>query len=227
MSRPFVVLDWDGTVIDSIGAIVECTQRAAADVGLEPPSAQRVRQVIGLGLAESIAVLYPGVGEQSAIRALVAYREHWIETYHAHVRPFAWTEATLDALAARGLRLAVATAKSRSGLARDLERLGLGRYFSHTRTADESGSKPDPAMLDWLMAAAGVGPDETVMVGDSAHDLEMARRAGAIGVGVASGAATRGELEALGPRVCLERLDELVGWLDGVYCSAPVTKGEG
>jgi phosphoglycolate phosphatase len=91
-------------------------------------------------------------------------------------------------LAGRGFMLAVATGKSRRGLDRDLAATGLDRYMAASRTADETRSKPNPDMLLELMTRLDVGPERTLMVGDTEWDLEMARRAGVAAVAVSYGA---------------------------------------
>ncbi|MDX1632762.1 MAG: HAD-IA family hydrolase, partial [Thermoanaerobaculia bacterium] len=84
-----------------------------------------------------------------------------------------------------------------------------------SRTADESGSKPAPTMLLELMEELGRTSDETLMVGDTVHDLEMAANAAVDAVAVCTGAAGRSELEEISPVACLESIAELRPWLAG------------
>jgi phosphoglycolate phosphatase len=109
--------------------------------------------------------------------------------------------------------LAVATGKTRKGLDRAFEVSGLGPRFHASRCADECHSKPDPQMLEELMAEFGVEPGVTLMIGDTTHDLQMARNAGVAALGVAYGAHPRAILEAQAPLFCAADVAELAGWL--------------
>jgi phosphoglycolate phosphatase len=210
-----VVFDWDGTLMDSIGSIVACTEAALSDVGVAAPPLALLRGSIGLGLVDSFDRFYPEVDVATRERILDRYRHHWVETWHERHEPFPAARETLTGLAAGGALLAVATAKSRRGLVRDFERTGLGDIFHATRTLDECPPKPSPAMLLDLMDELGTRPAETLMVGDTRWDLEMARNAGVDAIGVLCGAMDEGELTACGPLTCLGGVGELIPWLAG------------
>ncbi len=217
-----VVFDWDGTLIDSIGSIVACTEAALADVGLPPPPPDLLRGSIGLGLTDSFDRFYPSLPAATRERILDRYRHHWVETWHARHDPFPAAVATLRRLAAAGILLAVATAKSRRGLVRDLDRTGLGTFFHASRTLDECPPKPSPAMLLELMAELGRGPGETLMVGDTRWDLEMACNAGVDGLAVLSGAQAEEELSGCPQLGCLRDVGHLPEWLGlAAMVSAP------
>lgn len=210
-----VVFDWDGTLMDSIGTIVACTVATMRDLGISGVAEETVRATIGLGLVEAFDTLYPGSSPEERQRVLDRYRHHWIETYHRRSLPVAGAIDTLDTLAAAGYWLAVATGKSRQGLDRDFASTGLGPRFLATRTVSEAPSKPNPQMLLDLMDELGVRPEETVMVGDTSFDLEMARSAGSTAVGVLTGSHPRETLVAAGALECLESVAGLPGWLAG------------
>lgn len=209
-----VVFDWDGTLMDSTGQIVEAALRAIRELGLPERGPEAVREIIGLGLRESWERLFPELAGETHYRTFVeAYRGHFFAPELYVSRPYARAPELLESLVGRGQVLAVATGKSRRGLDRDLDRTGLGRYFRGSRTADETRSKPHPDMLLELMDMLGAGPEETVMVGDTEWDLEMARRAGVAAVGVTWGAHAAERLRRLGPLACLDAMDDLSGWL--------------
>jgi phosphoglycolate phosphatase len=218
-----VVFDWDGTLIDSIGSIVACTEAALADAGVAPPPAAVLRGAIGLGLTDSFERFYPALDAETRERILDRYRHHWVETWHSRHDPFPATAATLARLADAGTLLAVATAKSRRGLVRDLERTGLGHYFAASRTLDECPPKPSPAMLLELMEELGAGPRDTLMIGDTRWDLEMAANAGVDGIAVLCGAQPEEELRACRQLACLPEVGALPGWLglEAVASEAP------
>ena len=116
-------------------------------------------------------------------------------------------------LAEGGARLAVATGKSRRGLDRAFDATGLGMYFSSSRCADETNPKPHPAMLLELTEELAVPPDRTVMIGDTTHDLAMARSARTASIGVTYGAHPREQLAAFEPLGLAASVEELRRWL--------------
>lgn len=210
-----VVFDWDGTLIDSEAKIVTTMLVVAAELGLAEPSAAAVRNIIGLGLPEAVAVLFSGQSESQRGLVVERYRHHFHHQVNIATELFPGVRATLETLKSTGYLLAVATGKSRRGLDRELVEEGLVTLFDATRCAGESRSKPDPTMLHELMSELEVRPEETVMVGDTEYDLIMAERAGVDAVAVSYGVHERDRLKALAPQVCLDSLVGLPDWLAG------------
>jgi phosphoglycolate phosphatase len=205
-----VVFDWDGTLMDSAARIVEAVQAAIAAAGLPPRADERIREIIGLGMGEAIAALYPDESAARHERLAATYRDAFVRAVAERpARLFPGVEAVLAALEAEQRMLAVATGKSRSGLQRDLERSGIGGHFVASRTVDESPSKPDPHMLQEIMALCGVGPDATLVVGDTLFDLEMAARAGVPALGVGWGVHATERLWQAGPLDVLQHIEHL------------------
>lgn len=208
-----VVFDWDGTLMDSVGSIVACTQAVLREMKMDEVPEPTIRGTIGLGMRETIEVLVPGCSDELYERIIDTYRNQWWSTFRDRPVLFPGVDAMLRSLSAEGYLLAVATGKSRRGLDHSLEQTGLRELFHSTRTADEAFSKPHPRMLFDILDDLGVKPSEAVMVGDTTFDLEMARNAGTAGVGVCTGSHCREELQELAPLVCLERVADLPDWL--------------
>jgi phosphoglycolate phosphatase len=208
-----LVFDWDGTLVDSIGAIVGCTLATLHELGLDGIPEATIRGAIGLGLRETVERYRPGCDDEAFGQVLETYRRHWWATWGRQMAPFPGVDALLGELAASGYRLAVATAKSRRGLLHDFDRTGLGRHFHASRTMDESPGKPHPHMLESLLQELDVPRHRALMVGDTCHDLEMAANAGVAAVGVLSGSQGRSELEPASPAAILETVSELPSWL--------------
>lgn len=207
-----VVFDWDGTLIDSTGAITEAMRASAADLGLPVPTRERASHVIGLGLLDAIRYAVPTL-EHGRLPAFVdRYRHHYLKE-DATLRPFDGIPELLAELAALGAPLAVATGKSRVGLERALSQTAWGGHFATTRCADEGLPKPDPWMLLDICEELGVEPSRTVMIGDTTHDLRMAASAGAPAVAVTYGAHPHDELHALAPAAVLASVAQLREWL--------------
>jgi phosphoglycolate phosphatase len=207
-----IVFDWDGTLMDSAGAIVASIQAAARDLGLVPPSEERARHVIGLGLHEALRYAVPELEDRRHGELAERYRHHYL-SQDKDLLLFEGIRDLLHEMTAAGFILGVATGKSRKGLERAMAVSGLGPLFHATRCADECHSKPHPQMIEQLLAEFGVAAEATLMIGDTTHDLEMARNAGVGGLAVAYGAHPRAELEALGPLHCAESVEDLAAWL--------------
>ncbi|MCU0935246.1 MAG: HAD-IA family hydrolase [Gammaproteobacteria bacterium] len=209
-----LVFDWDGTLMDSEARIVESALIAIGELGLPPRSRDAIRDIIGLGLPEAMQALYPELPVSHHVALIDRYRGHFLAEGGEPMPLFSGARETLEALHARGRVLAVATGKSRRGLDRALAETGLASLFAATRCADESRSKPDPRMLLEIMAEVGGDPAETLMIGDSEFDLQMAAGAGVAAVGVSYGVKDCERLLDYRPLTCLDAIDELPGWLE-------------
>ena len=109
----------------------------------------------------------------------------------------------------QGLQLAVATGKSRRGLDRVLDETGLRPLFATSRGADEANSKPDPLMLEQILAELGLSPRQAVMIGDSVHDMAMAEAIGMPRIGVTWGVDSRDALGRHGPVAVVDSMAAL------------------
>ncbi|MBC8120008.1 MAG: HAD-IA family hydrolase [Burkholderiaceae bacterium] len=207
-----IVFDWDGTIVDSTAMIAQCIQCAASDLELEVPTLEQASHVIGLGLRDALSHAVPGLAEHRAEEFSARYRHHYLAG-EPDIVVFAGIQAMLGELATSGVPLAVATGKTRRGLARAFETTGLGKLFVASRCADESKSKPHPAMLLELAEELAVQPERILMVGDTSHDLQMARAAGAAGLGVTYGAHLHAHLASHAPLALVGSVAELSAWL--------------
>lgn len=207
-----IAFDWDGTLMDSAGAIARCIQRTAIDLGESEPTDGQARYVIGLGLVDALRHAMPGLSESRYSEAVERYRYHYLAQDH-ELLPFDGIAKLIMELSERGYFLGIATGKSRRGLERALEHSGLGSFFQATRCADECHSKPHPQMLEELMDEFGVLPERTLMIGDTTHDLLMAKNARTHGLAVTYGAHSRSALETELPVSCVETVEELSAWL--------------
>ncbi len=198
--------------MDSTSAIVKCIQAAARDLGLPIPRDDDASHVIGLGLHEAMQAVMPNIDPVFYPRMVERYRFHFLSKHHELVM-FDGVRDMLAELSQDGYFLAVATGKSRVGLNRDLNAVGLLSLFDATRCADETFSKPHPAMLQELTRELGQDMKRTVMVGDTTHDLLMANNAGASGIAVQYGAHPLDQLHACNPMYSAESVTQLHQWL--------------
>jgi len=213
-SYELIVFDWDGTLMDSIAKIVHCFDAAFTDTGAPNPGEEAVRNIIGLGLKEALDTLLPEADDSLRARVVERYREHFLRLDQTDMPLFPDVRTGLEALAAQGYLLAVATGKARRGLDRVLRDTGMADFFVATRCADEAFSKPHPRMLENILDQIGTPPARALMVGDTVYDLQMARHAGMDSLAVSYGVQRRAVLLDEAPLACLDSFPEVCDWLN-------------
>ena len=213
-----VVFDCDGTLVDGQAGICCAMEAAFAAADLAPPSRGDIRRIVGLSLPHALRVLAPQASEDARAIALEAYKD----AFRASRLSGALQEPLFDGMGgliarldAAGWLLGVATGKSDAGLAATLERHGLRRYFVTLQTADRHPSKPHPAMLEEALAEAGAAPADSVMIGDTTFDIDMARAAGVRAIGVDWGYHEPQELLAAGADGVASSMEELERMIAG------------
>lgn len=208
-----LIFDWDGTLCDSADKIIYSMQRAAESLGLPVLAAAPIRNIIGLGLPEALASLYPDVEQRDRLALSAEYSRHFVASDDFPSPLFPSVADTLELLKSHGHTLTVATGKSRKGLNRVLDKSGVSGLFDATRCADETASKPHPLMLFELLEEFDAAPQNAVMVGDTEYDMEMAVRADMPRIAVSYGAHELSRLRAFDPALCIDRLDEMLKWV--------------
>jgi phosphoglycolate phosphatase len=206
------VFDCDGTLVDSQHSIVACMSAAFAAAGLGAPAAEAVRRVVGLPLAASVAKLSPMLAVAECERVAELYKEAFADLRRdrAIAEPlFPGVRDLLDALAAEGVLLGVATGKGRRGLRITLEQHGLLGRFVTLQTADDAPGKPHPEMLRRAMAETGAEAAATAMIGDTTYDIVMALKAGTAAIGVGWGYHPPDELRAAGAHEVVDAAHEV------------------
>lgn len=196
---------------DSTTVIINSLRAACADLDVPVPSAERARYVIGLGMQDSLNFIAPGLEPALYVRLAERYRTRFLAQptvlYPGSVQ-------LLQSLADRGHDLAIATGKSTRGLERNLDELAIRQFFSAWRCADRCASKPAPDMLLELMEEFDVDAARTLMIGDTTHDLQMARNAGVAALAVSHGAHDASALRELAPLACVASTEEMAQWLN-------------
>jgi phosphoglycolate phosphatase len=208
----FIVFDVDGTLIDSQHTIVHCMSAAFAAEGLPAPAAAAIRATIGLKLDVAVASLMPVAERGRAMDLVEAYRTAFfaLQDSSGYDEPlFPGTLEMLDGLTHPEVFLGIATGKNRRGLDRVLQRHGLAPRFHNFKTADDGPGKPHPHLLLTAMAEVCAEPAQTVMVGDTSYDIEMARAAGCLAVGVNWGNHDEARLLAAGAHCVIGHFSEL------------------
>lgn len=213
MKYPLIIFDWDGTLSDSTGRIVDCIHYAARQTGLPPVTDDQARHIIGLGLTEALEALWPGVESHHIASMRDAYADHFVSGSQIQMSFFEGVVALLDDLKS-SRHLAVATGKSRRGLDRILSELDVEHHFHITRCADETRSKPHPLMLEEILAETGYSAHQALMIGDTSYDLDMATAAGVDGLAVTYGAHSEEHLSACRPVGVCRSITELRNWIE-------------
>lgn len=210
-----LVFDWDGTLADSERRIVAAAQAAIEVLDLPGRSHEQIRGIIGLAMSEAFRTLFPEVPAGQEGRFIACYREYYLRNTATPIPLFPGAKRALHDFAAQRYLLAVATGKGRRGLDRDMANHGLDALFVTTRCADDAPSKPHPRMLEEIMEEVDIPSSETLMVGDTAFDMEMARNAGVASIAVSSGVHDRQRLLEFDPLALLDSIAELPAWLAG------------
>lgn len=207
-----LIFDWDGTLIDSADKIVRSMQAAAADAGMPIPTEAQVKNIIGLGLPEAIDTIFEGVSSEKNEEVRKGYAKHYVAADQTPCPFFPGVIEALNRFKEQGYILAIATGKSRKGLNRMLANTGLSDFFHITRCADETKSKPDPLMLQEILAQY---PNKTAcMVGDTEYDLGMAKAVNMLSIGVSYGAHAVDRLVKHEPALIIDHFSELEAWLE-------------
>ena len=208
-----IIFDWDGTLVDSTARIVDSMQMASVEVGMPQLSDHAIQQIIGLGLPEALKKLWPLISEQQLQQMRALYSANFSTHSDVHVDFFPQAHDFFEELNSLGYVLAVATGKTRKGLDEMLGGMSVRDVFSITRCADETTSKPDPHMLEEILAELKLTNTQALMVGDTSFDLDMAKAIGMDSVGMTHGAHESEILVASGAKALCHDLNDLLDWI--------------
>ncbi|MGB3379887.1 HAD-IA family hydrolase [Allopontixanthobacter sediminis] len=217
MSVRLAVFDCDGTLVDGQASICEAMDRGFASAGLPPPDHHLVRRIVGLSLPQAVRILAPGAAASDQVQVVEGYKQAFRDSRtegRLEEPMFDGIAELIVQLRERGWLLAVATGKSDRGLESCLAGHGVIDHFISLQTADRHPSKPHPAMLEAAMADAAAMPRDTVMIGDTSFDIDMARAINVRAIGVDWGYHTSAELTAAGAQAVAtsaQNLGELLG----------------
>lgn len=204
--KSLIIFDWDGTLMDSVGLIVDAMRHAAKQHGLTVTD-DATKSIIGIALVDAFPMLFPNDSDKYDT-LLATYSSYYVQ-HCDNDKLFDGIKELLADLHTQGKTLAVATGKKRQGLARVLPNSGLAPFFAITKTADETAGKPNPLMLQEILAETGKTVDDAVFVGDSIHDIRMANNIGMDSIAVSYGCETAEVLAKENPTLVIDSVDEL------------------
>ena len=219
-----VIFDVDGTLMDSRALILHAMRTAFEAVALDYPGDTQALSGVGLSMPVMMRHLLPDADEETRQRLIEAYRTAFFsrraEMGAAETAPFfPGAREVLETFRAEDWTLlALATGKSRRGLDATLTGHGLKGWFQSTQTADEHPSKPNPSMIQKILAETGADAARVVMIGDTSFDMDMARAAGVSALGVSWG---HHPPESLGADIVIDDFADLPGAVEALIGSAP------
>lgn len=178
-NRRAVILDVDGTLVDSNDAHVQVWVDALAEHGHDVPR-EKIRKLVGMG-GDNLLPAAVGLDKESPEgKAIADRRGELFRTRHLHhLEPFPQVRPLLERMKAAGLQLVVATSAPAEEMKVLLQRAGIEDLLQDAASAsDAKNSKPDPDIVQAALRKLGLPPDETVMLGDTPYDIEAAGKAG-------------------------------------------------
>jgi phosphoglycolate phosphatase len=205
-----IVFDWDGTLMDSIGKIVESMQSSAKHLGLPIPDYNQAKNVIGISLLPALKQLFNIDDDKAATDIFHTYKEQFKDHTQISSPLFSGAIELLENLKQRGYILAIATGKGRQGLVHNWQHSNTEHFFSVSRTADDAQSKPSPDMLQQILCELNLSADQVLMVGDTTYDMAMAEAINMDRIGVSFGVHSADTLQKHKPLAVIDTLQELL-----------------
>ena len=202
-----IVFDWDGTLANSLGSILNSFRLAALNLNLEPVQEDQIKPLIGLGLITVIKQLYPKLNSTDLNEFANQYQIAYFNQPKCVL--FEGVKELLVELNNKDILMAVATGKGRQGLNQALEDTGIEDFFFETRTVHECPFKPDPTMLNEILGSAELKASEALMIGDAVCDMQMAQSISMPAIGVLSGGGTKKALLDSGANDVIESVSYL------------------
>lgn len=204
--KSLIIFDWDGTLMDSVGLIVDAMRYAAEKHGLTV-SDEATKSIIGIALVDAFLMLFPNNSDKYD-ELLATYSEYYVK-HCDNDKLFDGIKELIQHLHAQGKTLAIATGKKRKGLERVLPNSGIEAFFTTTKTADETAGKPNPLMLEQILVETGTRIEDAVFIGDSIHDIRMAKNINMDCIAVSYGCETAEILAKEQPTKLVTTINEL------------------
>lgn len=215
------LFDVDGTLVDSRAMITVALTAALSSEGLAVPPQRRLLSIVGLSLADAMRQLSPESDDARIARLAATYKEaFWqFRTTGEHAEDlFEGARGLLKDLHGRDdVVLGIATGKSKRGIAHLLEAKGMEGWFATIQTSDDHPSKPHPSMVLQSLSETHSKSSESIMIGDTSFDMEMARAGGVKAIGVTWGNHHADELVRAGAQLLVNDFNELRVGLESLW----------
>lgn len=208
-----IVFDWDGTLADSVGKIIDCKKFLARKYNLPEPSEETIKNVLGTKFEHAFAICFPSISQEKLhelSKEFHALMQH--DSYQATLFPNA--RKILELLKKRGVKIAIASAKNSDELSKAVIFNDLSGLLDVVCSSDKHQGKPFPEMLKYIMAQFKVRPEECLMIGDTTTDIIFGNNAGVKTIGVTFGAHDEEKLQTMKPYTLINEWMQLVGVID-------------
>ncbi len=204
--KSLIIFDWDGTLMDSVGLIVDAMRYAAKKHSLTVTD-EATKSIIGIALVDAFPMLFPNDSDKYD-ELLATYSEYYVK-HCDNDKLFDGIKELIQDLHAQGKTLAIATGKKRKGLERVLPNSGIEAFFTTTKTADETAGKPNPLMLEQILVETSTRIEDAVFIGDSIHDIRMANAIQMDSIAVSYGCEKADVLAKENPTLIVDSVEQL------------------
>jgi phosphoglycolate phosphatase len=215
MTYDNIIFDFDGTITDSREDIAGAQLWALGELGVRNVVKEQLFPHIGKTLQETFSIILPAELHHRIPEAVRLYSEYYPPRSLLTTVLFPGVRETLVELHRRGKRLAVASTKRGTGIFRATEHFGITSLFTQLQGSDNIPYKPDPAILNKILADQGWSTESALMVGDTLHDIEAGRNAGIATCGVTYGSLSEKEMVQIRPDYLIRRMGERLAIVDG------------
>ncbi len=210
-----IVFDFDGTLIDSRHDIAGAQLWVLQQLGVTQYKPEDLFPYIGKPLQTTFTHLLPSGMHNRIDEAVMLYRDYYPPRALLTTTLFPGVRETLEELLARGVRMAVASTKKESNILKVAEHFKISRYFVQLQGSDDLRFKPDPSIVNKIIADQRWDRAGTIMVGDTDNDIEAGRRAGIATCGATYGSLTEEQLLAYSPDFVVRSFPEILAIIDG------------
>ena len=182
-----IIFDWDGTLSDSVGLITDLMIQSFLLHNVSPPSRMEVADILGIKLSEAFKILLKEKDQNASELIFNSYIELYNQSSNK-VKLFDGVELGIKELHGYGYKIAIATGGGRNYLDSCLAQTSIKDFINVTKTSDDCFSKPHPQMCNEILNELIIEPEKSIVIGDSIHDLQMAKNAGISSLAVTYGA---------------------------------------
>ena len=207
-----IIFDWDGTLSDSVGHITDLMIQSFILHNIKPPTRGEVADILGIKLSQAFDILLREKDQSASESILNSY----INLYNKNcntLKLFDGVELGIKELFRSGYKIAIATGGGRNYLDSCLKQTSIKDNISITKTSDDCFSKPHPQMCKEIMDELIIEPEKSILIGDSIHDLQMAKNAGIASLAVTYGAHNKDALSAYSPIGFVHHANLIFDWI--------------
>lgn len=202
-----LVFDWDGTLINSKGLLIESLQKTASDFGYQVPDVATISRYFGLTVDATLWHLFPS--RENHAQIIARFHKYFITEKNIVKNLFPGTLETLNHLKERGFTLAIATNATHSKLDASSDFAEIRDLFTLIRCPEDAAPKPAPDMLSTLLEELRCAPQDALMVGDTVIDMQFAKNAAVDALAVCYGNGKREQLAAFNPANFIDDIQDL------------------